>query len=410
MERPDGFPLPAPAPGCYRRRAMWSVPFVRGKSHRDGEGGTGARRIRLWPWLGLGIAAALGLALAAEVLPDVRIRMAGLIRMDPPARPSVIGLDGHTLSLLGGVVTRAASAALDLRAWTPTPTLRVIEPAGPGSVTVSISNVPVRARLIASGAVDEARDATTRRLRFAPALTGRIAFELPGRELTFAVLGDTGDSTTFQKALRLAAADGADFLIHAGDLVYWDVQMPNIAWILAQSPLPVYVVRGNHDYRNRARIDFMRALGPPYYEFRAAGATFLLLDNGGSYLPAVWRRSTQYRWLAGALGTPRDGPLFVAMHKQPFDLRTGPRHSPMEDRGFAEQLMRDFAGAGVDAVFTGHAHASHLWTRDGVRYVISGEGMETPDGRMDTHQMAWVRVRGAEVSVRHRPIWRPDAR
>jgi len=340
----------------------------------------------------------------SDLLEDRGISLTGLITLDPPPSPVVIRFDGHTLSVMGALVQAGPPHRLSLRAWMPTPTIRVIEPGDLGPITLEVENLPLRVRLDASGPIEEDRQGPTRALRFAPQATRRVGFTDLEREVTFAVLGDTGDSDTFRQALRLAASQGADFLIHAGDLLYRDDQIPPLKEILATSPLPIFTVRGNHDYRNAARIDVMRGLSPAYYAFRIAGVTFIILDNGINYIPTLWRGSTQYQWLTHVLGLPRDGPLVVAMHKPPFDPRPAPQEHAMEDKEFALALRRSFARAGVDVVVTGHVHASYIWVRDDIPYVISGEGFSSPEGR-HCNRMAWVHVRGWEVAMAQIPIW-----
>jgi predicted phosphodiesterase len=361
--------------------------------------------VRINRWLAvLLIAASLALLvpLGLYLGQDVRIRLHTLVTLDPPPAPTVVRHGSHALSVTGALVRERDAGRLVLRAWAPTPTLEVIE-GGPGPLTVVVENLPQRVRLEATGPVEEARSGTTRTLTFTPGATRRLGFVDRGREVTFVALGDTGDDPTWTEALQLAARMGADFFLHLGDLIYEDQQMPGIARILAAAPVPVYMVRGNHDYRNQARIDFMRALGPPYYLFRMGGATFIVLDDAGNYLPTFWRRSTQYRWFTGALGLPREGPLFVVAHKPPFDRRPDHR-AYLDDEPFARQLMQDFARAGVAAVLTGHVHATHYWVQDGIPYVVSGEGMDSPTGPR-RHRLAWVQVRGLQVSIEQIPIW-----
>jgi predicted phosphodiesterase len=354
--------------------------------------------------------AAAGLAalmtVRGDLLADWRIRLHTLVRLDPAASPELVRMDGLTLSIAGSRVKEARPEGIVLRAWAPDPVIRVVEPGENSPITLKIENLPRRLRLDASGPVEETRADLVRTLRFSPGVTRRLAFAVPDREVTFAVLGDTGDDPTFPEAMRVAAADGADFFIHAGDLIYEDVQMPRLERILADAPLPVFVVRGNHDYRNRARIDFMRDLGPPYYSFRMGGASFIVLDNADDYLPWLWPLSTQYRWWASTLGEPRSGPLFVLMHKPVFDRRGGPSHAGMGDRPFGQQLLSDFTRAGVDAVFTGHVHETHLWVENGIPFVVNGEGYQSRTGTA-RHRMGWVRVRGWEVQIEQVPIWRP---
>jgi predicted phosphodiesterase len=364
--------------------------------------------LRIIRWVVLLLAVALAAAPLVEVgayhLRDRRIRLRTLVQLDPPPAHALVRYAGHTLIVTGALVRQARPDRLVLRAWQPTPTIHVAEP-GAGPVTIELENVPGRIGLRASGPVEENRTGKTRILRFAPGETRQLLLVDRGREVTFAVLGDTGDDPTFPEALRRADELGAEFLLHVGDLIYGDEQMPNIARIVAQSPIPVFIVRGNHDYRNTERIEFMRALGPPYYAFVVGGATFIVLDNAGNYLPTFWRRSTQYRWFAAILDVPREGPLFVAMHKPLFDRR--PTHEAyLDDEPFATQLMRDFVRVRLDAALTGHVHDHHLWVEQGIPFVVSGEGYQSPKGTTHGQRMAVLRVRGRQVEIEQVPVWR----
>jgi hypothetical protein len=98
------------------------------------------------------------------------------------------------------------------------------------------------------------------------------------------------------------------------------------------------------------------------------------------------------------------------MHKPPFDRRTGPRRAGMVDRPFARRLMADFRRAGVEAVFTGDVHGAYLWEEDGIPYVVSGEGFETPRGSSEVNQVAWARLRSGRLAVEFIPIWRGGGR
>jgi predicted phosphodiesterase len=355
------------------------------------------------------VALALGVALGGVLLRDWRVRLRTLIPMDPPPGPVEVAVAGHRLSITGARVTGLDGNRLSLWAWAPDPALRVIEAAGDGTIAVTVANLPRRARVEAPGPVEDEPAGSGRRLRFAPRSTRRLAVTGPEQPLSFFVLGDTGDNPGFGSALRLAELKGADFLLHTGDVVYDDAQMANIRMLVDTAALPLYFVRGNHDYRNDRRVRFLRELGPPYYVFRIGGATFVALDNTGDYLPGLWRHSTQYAWWTAVLGESRAGPLFVVMHKPPFDRRTGPRQAAMFDRPFARQLQRDFRRAGVDAVFTGHVHAAHLWVEDGVFYVVSGEGFETPLPSGE-NRVAWARLEGGRLAVDFIPIWRGGGR
>jgi predicted phosphodiesterase len=350
-------------------------------------------------------AAAAGAHGALRWLVDRRIRMHSLIAIDPPPAPVVLRRGRATVAVTGAVATPSASPDVVLRAWAPTPTLRILDSGDATELTARVDNVPAAVRLVASGPVDEERLGISRVLRFPPQRTRQLAFSAPARDVTFAALGDTGDSQTFAEALRVAARDGADFLLHLGDLIYEDVQMPAIQRLLAASPVPVFMTRGNHDYRNQTRIDFIRTLGPPYYAFQMGGATFVVLDNGNEYVPGFWSRSTQYQWWQRALAMPWAGPRFVVMHKPPFDRRATGVGAAILDRPLARQLMRDFVRARVDAVVTGHVHGTYLW-EDGVPYVVHGDGQDALDGTR-RNRMAWVRVSGRRATIEQVSVWDP---
>jgi hypothetical protein len=369
------------------------------------------RMLPRWPVALLLLAVlALAGALAAVFLRDTRIRIRTLIAPDGPAAPVEVEVAGHRLSITGAAVGNRSGDRLWLRAWAPGPTIRVVEAAGAGTIEVTVDNLLRRTRLEAAGPVEETAAGLARRLRFAPRSTRWLAFVGPDDGVDFFVLGDTGDNPGFGAALQLGAIKGVDFFLHTGDLVYDDAQIPNLRRVLAVSPLPIYFVRGNHDYRNDRRVAFMRELGPPYYAFRVGGAAFVVLDNAGDYLPGLWRHSTQYHWWTGALGEPRPGPLYVVMHKPPFDRRTGPRRAGMVDRAFARRLMADFRRAGVEAVFTGDIHGAYLWVEDGIPYVVSGEGFETPRGSSEVNRVARARVHGGRLAVEFIPIWHGGGR
>ena len=81
----------------------------------------------------------------------------------------------------------------------------------------------------------------------------------------------------------------------------------------------------------------------------------------------------------------------------------------MLDESFARQLHQDFRQAGVDTVFTGHVHAAHLWMEDGLLYVVSGEGFESPLPSGE-NRVAWARLRDGRLAVEFIPIWRGGGR
>lgn len=301
----------------------------------------------------------------------------------------------------GAAVVELGARAVTLRAWAPS-MRAAVTPLQGAPITVTIQNLPRRARLGAAPGVSERVSGSDRVLSGPDAARWEFHYDLSRDDLRFAVVGDTGASRTFEQALRTAAGLEADFAVVVGDLAYSDRDIPRLRALLTAAPLPVYVGRGNHDYASGARRDFIGPLAPPYYAFAFGGAAFVVLDTGREFLPGLGVDSGQHEWLRRTLADPLGSPVFVFMHKPPLRRHPEAFGHAMWDRPYARALVRDFERAGVRMVFAGHLHEHDTWERRGVTYVITGEGKTPRAGRP---QMAVVDVQAGIAHLRFVPIW-----
>ncbi len=128
--------------------------------------------------------------------------------------------------------------------------------------------------------------------------------------------------------IRTHHAD-ARFLVLTGDVA--DAGEPAayraVAGALAELPMPVHVIPGNHDARAAFIDAFPQAPrddnGYVQYAFREQGATFIALDtlepaqgSGGAFC------TDRAEWLAGALRDAGDDAIYLFMHHPPFALGT----------------------------------------------------------------------------------------
>lgn len=164
----------------------------------------------------------------------------------------------------------------------------------------------------------------------------------PATKLTFAYLTDvhlnkdnTGNGNDgLRKALKTAAANGAEFLLFGGDNADTDALgdaettadtlHARFVRLVEETGLPAYYTIGNHDryYRFEGRTDtlgfrmFEKHYGPTYRSFTKKGVHFIILnslypENNGSYNAGA----EQLAWLKADLDTVgKQTPVIVSIH------------------------------------------------------------------------------------------------
>jgi 3',5'-cyclic AMP phosphodiesterase CpdA len=178
---------------------------------------------------------------------------------------------------------------------------------------------------------------------------------------------------------------------------------------LANFPLPVHLMLGNHD----DRANFLKVFGGPaeggFVQHRVirSGRHFLFLDTlkGGSSSAGLLdgpRRS----WLKNALAETNSAPVYIFMHHQPFSI-----HHPLMDlipledgEGFGDLLK----GHNVRHIFFGHAHRTISGQWRGISYsALPGLNHQLPlvDGSVPTiysdepAMYAVVYLNGEQITV-----------
>jgi predicted phosphodiesterase len=349
---------------------------------------------------GLLLLAALALGAAGfEVLETVSIApRVTMTVLEPSAHRDMLQ---YTVMGRGVSILDADDTTVTVRAWAPTPTVSVF-PRGTSSITIRMVNIPERATLAESPGVSETRRGLTRVLSVKGTARQDLSYTAPTESVAFAGLGDTGITETLEQALITARSLGCDFFFLLGDLVYNDHNIPRVREILDHAPLPVYVVRGNHDHHNQVRRELLAGLGPSFYSFSYGGTGFAMLDTGRELIPGLAVESEQHEWLQRTLTLPIGNPLIVVMHKSPVAGLGEPRRHQMLDGNYAQRLEYDLERAGVRLVLAGHRHTHGIEHRGDVTYVTSGEGIRR---RADAPVMAVVAVRAGTVAVDFAPVW-----
>lgn len=223
---------------------------------------------------------------------------------------------------------------------------------------------------------------------------------------SYIIMGDNRDGyATFEQIIARINSESPIFVVDNGDLVFsgkpnqyrlFDQMASGITSTLCTAP-------GNHDIRGNGRSIYTMLYGPAYYAFDYAGTHFIFLDSSRGWAEKESIPKAQYAWLERDLKRAQGKRIFVISHIPPHDPRTGTAAneipnfsdqvksgeswverkldqytvSKLMNHGFqdpaeADQFEKLMSTYHVDTVYLSHIHSYLEYTKDGVRYLISG--------------------------------------
>jgi acid phosphatase type 7 len=215
---------------------------------------------------------------------------------------------------------------------------------------------------------------------------GRFCAAQPdGGRVHFLAIGDTnpllGDSTA--KLLGKVVPLGADFVVHGGDIQYYDSALETWAgWFPSMQPLlglgSLQPALGNHELETPDELlDYsLRFFGRPsfggdtqWYRYESGGVWFHVLDTEQRIDPAT----PQGAWLTAGLAEVASKPGFRAsilvMHRPLVTCGDNAQNDGAR-KAFASTLVQ----YKVPIVFQAHIHGYERFEIDGVTYITTGGG------------------------------------
>mgnify|MGYP000917563293 FL=1 len=252
------------------------------------------------------------------------------------------------------------------------------------TIQLLIENLSPKAQLQVTGAKSSTETASglQRLVKLDLGSESRVLLQwtIPSAEnYRFAAIGDTGGGPELGWCIKRAAALGADFILHLGDLNYrledYDLARAN----LLDSPIPIYVSIGNHDYRDGGIYyhDRFRALiGPLNNEFTLGGIRFLNIDTANDFFPASSGHRGNFIQQLKIKDNVRDTVAFT--HRPMADPRPGDEH----DIGGAGQipwLASHLNRLNCKTLLAGHIHSKLEIEHEGIYNYIAGQGLAIED-------------------------------
>jgi hypothetical protein len=217
-------------------------------------------------------------------------------------------------------------------------------------------------------------------------LAGRFCTAQPdGGRVHFLAIGDTnpllGDATG--KVLAQVVPLGADFIVHGGDIEYYESLLETWAgWFPAMAPLlrlaTIEPALGNHEHETPDElVDYsLRYFGHPsfggetmWYRYESGGVWFHVLDTEQPIEPAT----PQGAWLTAGLAEVAAKPGFrgsiLLMHR-PLVTCGDNAENDVARKAYASTLTQ----YKVPFVIQAHIHGYERFEIDGVTYVTTGGG------------------------------------
>ncbi len=292
--------------------------------------------------------------------------------------------DGMRISAAGAFFQGAVNGVLAFRAFAPEPALD-IHVGDRGRVDVTVTNLHPEARIETDGStVGEQVDGLRRTLHATapPGTSLGVRWVFPRRDrFRFAVIGDSGGGSELAWALRRAAALGADFLIHLGDLYYMRGDLQRAVEHFNNADIPSFVAIGNHEFVEDGEAlfeDFTRGIGPRNSTFRLGGVQFVNIDSAAGTFPASGGDRGRLIRDLPARGESQTRDFVVYTHMPLTDPRA--QEDPTADHsmtgvGEANWLRTQLLSRGVDTLLAGHLHYSEEFDDAGMRTFVVGEGL-----------------------------------
>lgn len=304
----------------------------------------------------------------------------------PPTRADAGGVE---VAARGAVFQDMEDGAFRFRAFVPEPRFEVRGGAD-DTARIVVENIHSDARLEAASGqaapvgVDEVRDNLTRSVSLRPDAGGSgFSWRFPKTEqFRFAAIGDSGGGTELAWVLKRAAALGADFLLHAGDIYYEKGDFHRASLNLNDSEIPVYSAIGNHDFFDDWHVlypEFHRVVGPSNWLFNLGGIEFLNIDTAADFIPSA--RGRRAELLDKLPPVNEGGPVRdrVAITHMPLRDPKPERHHSMSRAAEADWVRERLLSAGTRNLLVGHIHIKEEFDDQGLHTYVTGQGLAHAD-------------------------------
>lgn len=306
--------------------------------------------------------------------------------LEPAALPTRFNTQSAAVAFASNDVIMLAEEknAFHFRAFSAEPELK-IESASQGDIWVTVNNIHPQAELISSEerlVLHEKISGITRAILIQSKANRdlKLSWKLPfNSQFRFASIGDSGGDKELSWCIQRAHQLGAEFLLHLGDFNYQKGDYARAIKLFQNSPLPIYVSIGNHDFHENGNIynQFLTSIGPLNHEFVIGNTRFLNIDTAANTLPySAGLRGSLFHSLQQANQTVSDTVTFT--HRPLYDPLENSSHD-IGSIGERDWLIESLKSIDAHSLLSGHIHIYDRKEFMGIDNIIAGQGLGHQD-------------------------------
>lgn len=284
---------------------------------------------------------------------------------------------------IGAYRQSATDGQVRFRAYVPEPSLQVT---GTGNFVVQINNLHPQARLDSKVQVQERIEGLRRTVSGEIKERLVLSWQLPQKDYyRFTAIGDTGGGPELRWVLQRSQELDALFLLHLGDFNYETTDFADAESVLNSAAIPTFAAVGNHDFYESWSLvypRFMDSIGPLNSTFVLGGIRFVNLDTASRIFPVTaGGRNALLVKLQNAGPAPDVRDTVVFTHKPLRDPRDA--DEPFYEHALtgyeSDWLKQKLLGLGFKTLLAGHVHMSAGFDHDGLKTLVSGQGLAHAD-------------------------------
>ncbi len=274
--------------------------------------------------------------------------------------------------------------SIHFRTFSAEPSVKIVS-TSQRDVWVSVNNIHPRANLITDRSESILHEKVTGITRAMLIRTNssselNLSWRLPFQaDYKFASIGDSGGDKELEWCIQRAHALGAEFLLHLGDFNYQAGDYQRSITLFQNSPIPVFVSIGNHDFHERGNIygQFLRSIGPLNHAFTIGKTRFVNIDTAANTLPySAGLRGHLFKGLQQVDRPISDTVAFT--HRPLYDPLENSSHD-IGSIGERDWLIESLKSIDAHSLLSGHIHIYDREDFMGIDNIIAGQGLGHQD-------------------------------
>jgi len=209
--------------------------------------------------------------------------------------------------------------------------------------------------------------------------TERLPEVDPDKSVKMPIIPDTHSVDYLKLLLQNIVWEEADVMLHLGDMVDGAMkeEFQQVNQVFSEPDVPVLLpVAGNHESFLGHLNLFQETFGSPTYHLEYGHALIIVLNSSFEQSLSA-SDSTQLHYLERLLNENKQRHIIIATHVPTQDTFGTSHQMKAEDAQKFERILSDYKRQHQQVSITvlfGHLHVLQSWEKDGITYIVTGNG------------------------------------